>query len=233
MNNIASEHILNWEFWFTSIFILYICAGIVALLSFWVPLATKKGGYNHITGGLVFLAAMGVTATCTVLMTLMRMQDPIAKTPSEGQTVFFLFLAFFMISSGWFGLRVYQLRKPPVGNAIHLEKFNAAILFFIGLYTSYLGIKEGNTLYTYFPLLGVALAAGQYHFWQNWPYEDFKILMRAHMRGMIACVVATLTVFFGILAPRFAWTNDDSLWLWFGPTIVFLPFLLYWNYKLR
>ncbi len=232
MNIAASEMILGWEFWFTSIMIVHILAGSVALLTFWIPLATVKGSRNHITSGIVFLFAMGVTVLCAVLLTVLRMKDPIGPIPSAGHTTFFLFLCLFTASAGWHGLRVFSLRKPPAAFPVAVEKFHAIFVGAFGVFTSMIGILEQNLLYVLFPVIGISLAVAQYLFWKDWPYQDFRILMKAHLRGMITCVIATITAFCVIALPRMAGIHGDSLFLWFGPTVVFLPFIYYWNNKL-
>jgi uncharacterized membrane protein len=53
---------------FQSVLAVHIAAGAVALLVFWVPLVTKKGGRTHRRAGWVYVAAAATLATTGFLL---------------------------------------------------------------------------------------------------------------------------------------------------------------------
>lgn len=233
MNIPGAEKVLSWEFWFTMVLCVHVVAGSVALLSFWIPLVSKKGSRLHIHSGMTFIASIGVVVACGVIMTLMHRSDPLNPPPSAAKTAFFLFLCLFTIAAAWHGLRVYHMQKAPGDYALFMEKFNSFIVVLFGISTAVLGFKEGNLLYTIFPAIGILIGLKQYFFWNGWPYAEFKTLMAEHMRSMITCVISSLTAFCVIAIPRFTGMNAESLILWFGPTVVFVPLIIYWQIRLK
>ncbi|MFA6916462.1 MAG: hypothetical protein WC222_08705 [Parachlamydiales bacterium] len=232
MNIPGAEKVLSWEFWFTMALCVHLIAGTVALLSFWVPLVTAKGSKLHIHSGMTFIASVGVTVACGVIMTVMHHFDPLNPPASIAKTAFFLYLCLFTLGAAWHGLRVYLL-KPPAPQQVIMEKFNAAFIIFFGLLTALTGLKEGNMLYTLFPFIGIGLGIKQYLFWNTWPPEKFTDLMIEHMRSMISCVIASLTAFCVIAVPRIFGANPESLILWFGPTVALVPLIIYWQIRLK
>jgi uncharacterized membrane protein len=65
---------------------LHLAAGGIALLAFWFPLFTRKGGRFHRTAGWVFVAAMSAILTSAATMTVQRI--------IAGNRDFALFLGF-------------------------------------------------------------------------------------------------------------------------------------------
>ncbi len=233
MNIPATAHIITWETWFTMILIVHVLAGFLALATFWIPLATVKGSSRHIFGGLFFLGAVGVAVICGIIMTLMRIRDPINPLPSLAHTTFFLYLCLFTAMAGWHGFRVFYLTGKSSPVSVRIEIILSSIVGIAGLVTAAIGLLSGDLLYTLFPFIGIGLALRQLRFWSSWPYEKFSIVMEEHMVSMLTCIIATFTAFCVIALPRIVFIGQDSLILWFGPTIVFLPVIFYWKQRLK
>lgn len=52
--------------------VLHIIAGFTALLVFWIPVVTKKGGKAHVRSGWVYVWAMGAVAISALVMGIWR-----------------------------------------------------------------------------------------------------------------------------------------------------------------
>jgi len=64
--------------------ILHIVAGAAALLLFWIPAFTKKGGRAHIAVGRYYVTAMYVVCATAVLACGLVIADPLAvQRPGE------------------------------------------------------------------------------------------------------------------------------------------------------
>lgn len=233
MNVTISEDILKWEFWYTGLLFLHIVAGSIILATFWIPLVSKKGSVLHILTGRTFLSALVVVLICGAILAVMRMYDPISPPQSLAQTVFFLFICIFTGSAAWHAIRVYKLVKPEDAKAVSYERVvNVAIALF-GLFSMVLGIMAKSWLFTLFPLIGIGLAISHWYYWITWPHPIFKDRMLEHMTSMISCVIATLTAFSVIALSDLLDLSGDSPILWWGPTVIFVPLILYWRNKIH
>lgn len=233
MNIPASEHIVSWGFWYLSLLIIHVMAGGIAMITFWIPLATIKGSPRHIAAGAIFLCSLATAILCAIGMIIMQTFDPVNPIPSIAHTLFFLYLCIFIFSAGWHGVRVYTMAEKPSSLALSAEKVQDLFSLFFGLAASLFGFLEGNWLYGLFPLIGVSLAIQQYRFWCGWPYENFKIVMNEHMRSMLSCVIAAFTAFNVIVVSDFLRISSFTIILWILPMIVFLPVMYYWKRRIK
>lgn len=233
MNFTGAEHVLNWEIWYTSLLTLHVFAGITALLTFWIPLAVVKGSKLHIGSGIIFLVSIAIVVACGSIMAVMLMYDPIHPPQDRATTIFFLYICLFTASAAWHGIRVFQIGQHPSPPRIMAEKIQAILVGIVGAFVSFAGYAVGSLLLVIFPLIGIGLAIGQFNYWNNWPPASSKLVLREHSRAMITCVISTITAFCVIAVPRMTGWPGDSFLLWFGPTLVFLPIILYWRYRLR
>jgi uncharacterized membrane protein len=76
--------------------ILHIMGGFTALLTFWIPVVTKKGGTLHVRSGWVYVIGMVIVAITAVYMVIYRIIDP---TTSPVLVSFSLFLLYISILS--------------------------------------------------------------------------------------------------------------------------------------
>jgi len=55
---------------------LHIVAGVIAMIIFWVPVTTRKGGLNHRRFGRVYVAIMYTVAVSAIIMSVMVLAAP-------------------------------------------------------------------------------------------------------------------------------------------------------------
>lgn len=233
MNIAESEHIVSWGFWFITFLILHFTFGGVALLTFWIPLSTVKGSQKHIVGGVTVLISVLVAVVCSFILIFMQRFDPVDVSPSLSQTLFYLYLGLFSLITGWHGIRVYLMQKNAAPYFIAIEKIAALFSLFFGMITFLAGFLENNYLYAFLPIVGIGLAIYQYRFWHFWPYEDFNILINEHMRSMITTIITTWTAFSVIVLSKFFRINQEAPILWLTPSLVFIPLIFYWKYRIK
>lgn len=212
---------------------IHIAAGFSALSSFWIPMVVTKGGSLHRRAGWFYVCAMATVAVSAVIMATIRLffQDG----NSDGRKVFSIFLLFIAVlssSSAWFGIRVLQ-QKKRVG--VHSELADVAwstALLLASVATIVLGFHLDVALLKYFPALGLFVSVNQLLYWRRAPREKAHWWFK-HMSGMFASCIATVTAFSVFGGPRFLGISGTSLWLWFTPTAVLVPVLLYWSRRYR
>lgn len=92
--------------------VLHILGGFLALLVFWIPMITRKGGKLHARVGWIYVWAMGVVAITAWYMGLWRITlDPWRTAESTAFAYFLIFIALLSSSSAWYGMRVLRYKQ--------------------------------------------------------------------------------------------------------------------------
>lgn len=204
---------------FYSLFkVLHIIAGFTALLVFWIPVVTKKGGKAHVRVGWVYVAAMGVVAISALFMGIWRIGfDPGRTIETVAFAWFLIFIAILSSATAWYGIRVFP-----------------ALLMISGIAICIYGASIGFALITWFPLIGIMLGGAQLAYWFRPPAQKMHWWFE-HLSGMLGCCIATITAFIVFGAPRLLEIQSVQPIVWFLPTIVLVPvitgFSIYYRKK--
>jgi uncharacterized membrane protein len=205
---------------------LHIAAGFLALLIFWIPMITAKGGKIHNRIGWIYVFSMSIVSLSALYMGIYRIfLDP---SSDQDRISFSWFLIFISILSGacaWYGIRVirFKRRKQPHRNVADL--LFPSLLLVSGVGISIYGFSIGFALLSYFPILGVFLGSSHLFYWLKTPTLKMHWIME-HIAGMLSCCIATLTAFTVFGAPRLLNIKSVSMVIWFVPTIVIVPLLI-------
>lgn len=211
--------------------ILHIAAGFLALILFWIPLVTKKGGKVHNKVGWVYVFAMAFVSFSAFYMGCYRVLFD--ETADATRVSFSWFLIFISVLSGatcWYGIRVLRYKKRKERHRSWIDLFVSSLLLISGIGIAWYGFKIGTSLITYFPLLGVFLGGSQLYYWLRKPVKNMHWLFE-HLSGMIACSISTVTAFTVFGAPRLLNIPSSSLFLWFLPTVILVPVLMLFTIK--
>ncbi|KGP89855.1 membrane protein [Pontibacillus chungwhensis BH030062] len=212
---------------FTLFLIAHLIGGFSSLLLLWIPLLTKKGGKWHNRVGWLFVYGMSLVSVSAVGMASIRIFVQPDTTPERMQfSIFLLFIATLSAVSAYYGIRVLKFKKKEPRHRQPLDLAASALLFLAGLGCVVYGMIIGNSLITFFPLLGVFLGAGQLRYWLK-PMTTKKSWIVEHITGMLTCSISTVTAFTVFGAPRLIGVDSSHILLWFLPTIIFLP-LIFW-----
>lgn len=213
--------------------IIHIIAGFTALLLFWIPLVTKKGGRIHKRVGWAYVYAMAAVAVTAVPLSLMRMF--VMEGASADRFSFSLFLIFIAVlssSSAYYGIRVLKHKKKTPKNRHPGDLAMSLLLLVSAVGCMGYGFSAGNALISYFPLIGLGLAAGQLSYWMRGAGAKNQWLLE-HIQGMITCSIATITAFTVFGAPRLLGMDAQTVWLWFLPTVLLVPLMVWFIRKYR
>ena len=211
--------------------ILHIAAGFLAFILFWIPLVTKKGGRVHNKVGWVYVFSMALVSFSAFYMGIYRVLFD--ETADATRVSFSWFLIFISILSGatcWYGIRVLRYKKRKERHRSGVDLFVCSLLLISGIAIAWYGYLIGTPLLTYFPLLGVFLGSLQLYYWLRKPVKNMHWLYE-HLSGMIACSISTVTAFTVFGAPRLLNISSSSLFLWFLPTMVLVPVLIFFTIK--
>jgi hypothetical protein len=198
--------------------VVHIAAGCTALIAGTVALSAEKGGPLHCFAGRLFFWAMITVTLSALVIALLR---PNAFLFTIG--LFSLYLVFAGRRAA--NLRSWTDRRPDwLAGALML----AAALGMIGrggmmLTTGQVGLAP---VLIVFGLIGGALAVQDLIAIHRRPEAAASRLAR-HVGRMIGGMIAATTAFVvvnGSFLPE--------LLRWLGPTVIFVPFIVYWTRRL-
>jgi len=215
--------------------IAHIVGGFVALAVFWIPVVAKKGGRLHNNAGWIYVYAMASVSISAFAMGVYRIAwDAGPDADAIPYAWFLLFVAVLSSSTAWYGLRVlrYKRRTSPHRRAADL--LFPSLLLVSGIGISIYGTIQHFPLLQYFPIIGVFLGGTQLLYWLRVPKIKAHWAVE-HIVGMLSCCIATVTAFLVFGAPRLLRIESASLWVWFLPTFVFVPLIVWFTnrYKQR
>ncbi|WP_281888527.1 DUF2306 domain-containing protein [Paenibacillus sp. YYML68] len=214
---------------------LHVVAGFTALLVFWIPMVTKKGGKVHSRVGWVYVVAMGLVAVTAVYLGAWRIWlDPEQTDETVAFAYFLLFIAVLSWASCWFGLRVLRFKQRKVLHKQAIDVLTSLALLLGGIATSIYGFKVGIPLLQWFPVIGIVIGAQQVYYWLTPPRTKLHWWFE-HLGSMLGCCIATITAFTVFGAPRLLQLEEVPLIVWFIPTILLTPVIVGYNiyYRLK
>ena len=201
---------------FQGVLAVHIAAGAVALLVFWVPLVTKKGGRTHRRVGWVYVGAAATVAVTGFLSCI-----PLVSGGSPLRWRAGIFLAYVSVLAGasaQFGVRALRTKGRAVASRGAIDLVPPLLLVAGGVALAAFGIYRSTVLYVLFAGLGVVLGLSHLRFWLSPPAHE-RAWFLAHMSGMGTSCITTVTAFVVVNARRFGMGTFD-LALWAGPIAV-------------
>ena len=215
----------------------HIACGFVALISFWVPALTEKGGTAHRRIGWVYVAAMLCVVITAIALAALLFVAPLAvrdfskARPEEvadgvarlrGVALFFTALSLLTFTGGWHGLRVLRDKRnsaamrTPFNVTLHLLNVLIALQLWIFC------IRDGEPLYGIFGTL--CLLSGMSDLWNlRRPSDDPRYWLYEHLSSMIGTGIAAHTAFLAFGAVRLVptiYSLSPALYVipWVAPT---------------
>jgi hypothetical protein len=208
------EHIYPALLW------LHVCAGTVALLTYWLAAAMKKGSQRHRRVGRVYLVSM--LAICA---TALPMALTFLLRGRAGTATFLGYLVVLTATSLWLGWRA--IRRKHAQDGFRDRRYLAVALLNLACAASVMavGLNLGQPLLTGFSLVG--LLTGTQMLWRRArPLQARNWWLQEHYGAMLACGAATHVAFLGIGINRLLQMAGSAappmlqLLAWFLPVLV-------------
>ena len=210
---------------------LHIVCGFAALLVFWIPIAARKGGKLHNRVGWAYVAAMGIVSVTALFMGVYRIAWNAGPDPDAIPFSWFLiFISVLSSSTAWYGVRVLRHKRRKAAHRQPIDLLFPSLLFVSGIAICIYGWTLGFPLLQYFPLLGLFLGGSQLAYWLKAPTQPSHWIVE-HLVGMLSCCISTVTAFLVFGLPRLIGIDAVSLIVWFLPTIVIVPLIIYFSGK--
>jgi hypothetical protein len=219
----------------------HIAFGAVGLISFWVPVAGKKGAKNHRLWGKVFWTTImlaGGVALCLASLTLF---DPLATHPhlvDRGATfvrgifgVMMLYLAILTLNLAWYGLETIKHKANHAQLRRGLNFWLQPLLIIAATACAIEGVLIQQYLMVGMSIIGFATAGTNlvYMFKAKPEPKDY---LKEHVKAIVGCGISVYTAFFAFGAVRFMPSMALHPGLWSIPLVVGLSIILYHHYKI-
>jgi Predicted membrane protein (DUF2306) len=209
----------------TTLRLIHIAAGTIALVLAPLAMLTVKGGRAHRRWGKIYFWAMAVVAATAVVMALWRPQ------------IFLALLAVFSFYMAFAGYRTLSRKRPAQGQGPTALDWTAALATFavsgamalLGLIRPSAAWERLGIVPVVFGVLGMILAGLDIGRFLR-PPADRNAWWFAHMGGMLGSYIATVSAFSVV---NFTFLPTAIRWLW--PTVIGTPLIALWvtYYRIR
>lgn len=163
--------------------------GIAALMLFWVPALTRKGGRVHRTAGRSYVYFMLVVTITGILLSL--------RFLLEGRIVAGVFLGYLGVitfTAVWTGWRVLSAKRSANDYITPTYRALAWLNLAAGLVVLGLGLIQQVWLFLLFSPIGILAGIGSIRFMRNPPTDRWYWLYE-HFGGMIGSGIAAHIAF--------------------------------------
>lgn len=225
---------------FEIIVILHVLAGVTGLISFWIPIAARKGGVSHRKWGRVASLAFMAAGTLATAMALLSLYGPEQRLPMIKDRVLFrglfgwmmLYLGLLTISFADYGLSVVRHRADRAGlrTARHQALFAAVILSALncGLY----GLTTGEPLMALVAAIGlIAVATQLFYIWR--PSVARGAHVPEHFRSLLGMGISAYTAFLSVGLIRLVPDHVFNPVIWAIPSTVGVGLIVVFTLKAR
>ncbi len=226
---------------FHALIAIHIVFGAVGLISFWVPVAGKKGGKNHRKWGKVFWFTIMVAGSIAVCLSLLTLYDPLATHPhlvALGAPfvrgifgIMMLYLAILTLNLAWYGLETIKNKVDHSRNRQGLNFWLQPLLIAASLGCAIEGVLIKQYLMIGMSMIGFA-TAGTNLFFMFTKVPSAKEYLKEHVKAIVGCGISVYTAFFAFGAVRFMPEMALHPGLWSIPLIVGLSIILYHHRKI-
>lgn len=200
-------------FFFQLVLGLHIGAGILALLVFWLPLVTKKGGTTHRRVGWVYVVAASTVAVTGMVSCARLIGD--GRPRRVGAGIFLAYVGVLAGASAQLGVRALRMKARTHACRAAVDLLPPVLLIAGGVALAALGILQDRVLFVLFAALGVWQGIAHLRFWLTPPSHGREGFL-AHMSAMGTSCITTVTAFVVVNARRLGMRTFD-LTLWVGP----------------
>lgn len=196
---------------------VHIIAGAAALLVFWIPLVTSKGGRTHRRAGWVYVTAAAIVAL-TGIAGAGRLILYAPRPHAWRGGIFLIYVGLFAAESALLGARALRPRTRVGGVQKALDLVPPLLLVAGGVALAAFGVSQAQPLFVLFAALGVG--QGAMHL-RSWPTrrKSREGRLLAHMSAMGTSCITTLTAFIVVNAPRLGMRRFDAR-LWAVPIVI-------------
>ncbi|MEL6506253.1 MAG: hypothetical protein AAFR29_01340 [Pseudomonadota bacterium] len=224
----------------------HITTGAPGLISFWVPVLSRKGSRSHKFWGKAFTIMMLITGCFAVAMASMTLIYPVATHPqlmnhpefSDPRLIrgifgwMMLYLAILTINLAWYGWLAVRHKRQHAGNMAWHNVCLQIILFIASVNCAIQGILIGQLMMVGISFVGFATVGTNLWFILNRAPTPRTWLLE-HIKALVGTGISVYTAFFAFGAVRYVPQLALNPVLWAVPLVTGLALILYHQYKVR
>lgn len=226
---------------FHALIAVHIAFGAVGLVSFWVPVAGKKGAKNHRKWGKIFWFTIMVAGSVAIGLSCLTLYDPIATHPHLADRgapfvrgifgVMMLYLAILTLNLAWYGLETIKNKANHMANRAGLNFWLQPVLILAAIGCALEGVLIEQYLMVGMSMIGFA-TAGTNLFFMFTQAPAPKEYLKEHVKAIVGCGISVYTAFFAFGAVRIMPEMALNPGLWSVPLITGLTIILYHHRKI-
>jgi len=224
---------------FKGLVAVHIVFGLVGLLSFWIPVFSRKGSSRHRFWGRIFARAILVAGGIAILLALCTLYDPVGTHPHIKDAAFvrsvfgvmMLQLGVLTVNLAWYGREVLKNKANPAGNRRGVNLYLQFFLAMAAIGCVAEGIRVGQPLIMAASVIGFATVGTNLMHMLN-PAPPPKAWLREHVKGIVGAGISVYTAFFAFGAVRFMPEIALHPGLWAIPLTAGLGLILYHYWKI-
>jgi hypothetical protein len=219
---------------------IHITAGSIGLLSFWVPVVSRKGGRDHRRWGRVFTWCMLVTGCAAIGISLCTLIAPLETHPQLSDAAWIrgifgwmmLGLAILTINLAWYGWLCVLNRNDHRRNLEWRNLLLQYLLIAASANCAWQGLRIGQPLMFGMPAIGFATAFTNLYFLYK-PRRGPNDWLLEHIKALVGAGISVYTAFFAFGAVRTIPALALHPALWAIPLTVGLGLILYHQRNVR
>jgi hypothetical protein len=219
---------------FESFVVLHILAGSLGLVSFWIPVASRKGSLQHRQWGRVFTWSMLVTGTAAIGISISTLIDPVNTHPhlQNAEWIRGIFgwmmlgLAVLTLNLAWYGRCCLVNKNDHHQNLEWRNVALQALLLVASVNCAWQSLRIGEPIMLGMPAIGLATVASNLVFMLKREPASIDWL-KEHIKALVGAGISVYTAFFAFGAVRTIPTLALHPGLWSIPLIVGLALIIY------
>lgn len=225
---------------FKILVVLHVIVGVVGLVSFWGPVATRKGSPRHRKWGFVFANAMMIAGTIAVGISMCSLIAPLETHPDFTDAALarglfgwmMLYLALLTISLGFAALAMirhkadHRRHREPVGIGLQVLVMIAAVV------CAAEGYVLGMPLMMAIASIGLASGATTLGFIFN-PSPGRSDYLLEHVKSGIGAGISAYTAFLSVGLVRLFPEHAFNPAVWAMPVILGIGLIVYHQHRVR
>ncbi len=225
---------------FDALVAIHIVTGSIGLVSFWVPVAARKGGPNHARFGRVFTYSMLVTGGVAACIALTTLADPAGTHPHLADHPQFsdpalirgifgwmmLYLALLTVNLAWHGWLCINNRRDHSRNRAWHNLLSQVVLTLAATSCLVQGWRIGQPLMMGISMVGYATVATNLWFLYL-PRPRPVDRLKEHIKSLVGAGISVYTAFFAFGAVRLVPELALTPALWSIPLATGLALIIY------
>jgi hypothetical protein len=224
---------------FKGLIAVHIVFGVVGLVSFWIPVLSRKGSPVHRLWGRVFAQSILAAGGIAILLSLCTLYDPLGTHPHLEDPAFvrgifgvlMLHLGVLTVNLAWYGREVLKNKSDPARNRRRINLSLQLLLALAAVACVIEGFRISQPLIVAASVIGFATVATNLMHMLN-PAPPPKAWLKEHVKGIVGAGISVYTAFFAFGAVRIMPEIALHPGLWAIPLVIGLALILYHYWKI-